>query len=143
MICPVCKIPMIVVEFKKIELDHCVNCEGVWFDTGELELLLGPSQLDETNLVMKDILNLPEADLMEEMRKCVICGQKMKKVMLGKEGHIVLDICLTGDGIWFDGGELDHLLTQLSKGTGEVTGSRKQILTFLGEAFKAEKKENQ
>ena len=38
--CPVCRIDMIVVEHKKIELDYCVKCSGVWFDSGELELLL-------------------------------------------------------------------------------------------------------
>ena len=31
---------MIVVERNRIELDHCTNCGGVWFDSHELELLL-------------------------------------------------------------------------------------------------------
>ena len=40
MICPVCKKDMFVVEYKQIELDYCHTCKGVWFDAGELELLL-------------------------------------------------------------------------------------------------------
>jgi len=40
MICPTCREVMIVVEQDKIELDHCTNCAGVWFDAGELELMM-------------------------------------------------------------------------------------------------------
>ena len=38
--CPVCKEPMLVLELDKIEIDHCINCGGIWLDNGELELLL-------------------------------------------------------------------------------------------------------
>ena len=37
--CPIDKSDMIVVEHEKIELDYCLRCSGVWFDSGELELL--------------------------------------------------------------------------------------------------------
>ena len=40
MICPVCKNPMVVLELDQIEIDHCLNCGGIWLDAGELELLL-------------------------------------------------------------------------------------------------------
>ncbi len=39
--CPVCKEPMIVLEYADVEVDFCVACEGVWLDAGELELLFG------------------------------------------------------------------------------------------------------
>ena len=38
--CPVDKSDMIVVEHQKIELDYCLKCSGVWFDSGELDLLV-------------------------------------------------------------------------------------------------------
>ena len=37
--CPICKVPLIVVERHKIEIDYCISCKGFWFDTGEIELL--------------------------------------------------------------------------------------------------------
>ena len=40
--CPVCHVPTYVVEYEKIELDVCGECQGIWFDHGELELLLEP-----------------------------------------------------------------------------------------------------
>ncbi len=38
--CPVCRETMVVIEYRSIELDYCVGCMGVWFDQGEIELLL-------------------------------------------------------------------------------------------------------
>ena len=40
MICPVCKKDALIVEYDRIELDYCPSCGGVWFDSGELDLLL-------------------------------------------------------------------------------------------------------
>ena len=45
MICPACREEMIVVEYKKIELDICVACRGVWCDADALGLLLGTLDL--------------------------------------------------------------------------------------------------
>ena len=79
MICPVCKKPMIVVEHQKIELDYCPSCEGVWFDSGELELLLQKAELEDTGLVMSNILDSPEHKVEHQERKCPICGRRMKE----------------------------------------------------------------
>ena len=40
--CPICKMKMEKVEFDKTEiiLDSCLNNHGLWFDNGELNLLL-------------------------------------------------------------------------------------------------------
>ena len=52
MICPICKNDMIVVEHNKIELDYCLNCHGVWFDSGELELLLKSMKLESSDVFL-------------------------------------------------------------------------------------------
>lgn len=38
--CPACKIAMITLELAEVEIDHCVNCGGIWLDAGELEILM-------------------------------------------------------------------------------------------------------
>lgn len=38
--CPVCKYPMKEVSLKKVMIDMCTRCKGVWLDPGELELAL-------------------------------------------------------------------------------------------------------
>lgn len=44
--CPACTEPMIVMELNEIEIDHCIACQGIWFDAGELELLLEGANAD-------------------------------------------------------------------------------------------------
>jgi len=136
MICPTCKSDMIVVEYNKIELDYCTNCQGVGFDSGELELLLESMNLESQNMFLSNILSSEEAESSEKKRKCPICGQKMKKTGIGQEPGILIDVCQRGDGLWFDGGELGQLTRQLTRKPSEKTRSQQEVITFLGEVFK-------
>ena len=104
--CPVCENAMITLELEDVEIDHCVECGGIWLDAGELELLLGDEQrakgLIETFKV--------DADCAEEPRKCPICLKKMEKVVVGEGDPVLLiDRCKKGDGLWFDAGELQDI----------------------------------
>jgi len=142
MICPGCKSDMLVVEYNKIELDYCPRCQGVWFDSGELELLLESLGLENSNLLFSNIINSKEAESSERKRKCPTCGQKMKKTTLGEQPgtgqqpQILIDVCRQGDGLWFDGGELGQLIKQIAREPLEKPGSQNQVVAFLGEVFK-------
>ena len=138
MICPVCKSDMIVVEYNNIELDHCNDCHGVWFDSTELELLLKSMKLESQNLLLDDILKSPEAESPEKKRKCPICSKKMKKTTIGEHPGVLVDVCPLGHGLWFDGGEMSQLLKHLTGKQPAEQGTQKQITGFLGEVFKAE-----
>jgi len=124
---------MIVVEHENIELDYCANCSGVWFDEGELELLLETMELEGTTLSLDDILTSPEAESAEKKRKCPICGTKMKKATVGHEPEVLIDVCPRGDGLWFDSGEVGQLITQLP----DKSDSQGRVITFLEEVFTA------
>jgi hypothetical protein len=126
---------MIVVEHHKLELDYCPNCHGVWFDSGELELLVERLKLGEPGLFLRSILRATETQSPEKKRRCPICAQKMKKTTIGEEAVILIDACQRGDGLWFDGGELTQLLKQLVKKPLGGPGSQQQVLAFLGEVF--------
>jgi Zn-finger nucleic acid-binding protein len=138
MICPACKNEMIVVEYDNIELDYCNNCRGVWFDSTELELLLKSMNLDSQNLLLNDILNAPEAMSQEKERRCPICRRRMKKTTVGEQPGVLVDVCPQGNGLWFDGGEVAQLLRQLSRKQPAGQGSQQQVMSFLGEVFKAQ-----
>ncbi len=101
---------MIVVEFRKIELDYCVGCNGVWFDANELELLLGALDLSPDQLVRPLAGKAPEGK-----RRCPHCGAKMEKVLIGSGNEVVIDRCRRGHGLWFDGGELDTVVRGLQQ----------------------------
>jgi uncharacterized protein len=135
MICPSCNNSLIVVEYNQIELDYCTQCRGVWFDTTELELLLKSINLSEDSGKLTHILQLPEAPIIEVIRKCPVCRKKMKKVYLGDEPGILVDICSNKHGMWFDRGEVIQLIKQQANESTEKKGSGSFVIDFLGEVF--------
>ena len=137
MICPVCKCGMIVVEYHNIELDYCTGCKGVWFDSGELELLLKSQGLEEPKAFFDGILNSQEAASSEKKRNCPICGHKMKKTAIGGQPEILIDICRDKHGLWFDGGEVTQLIRRLAGEHPPKRDSRGPVISFLEEVFGA------
>jgi len=53
--CPKCGMKLIEVDYKKIKVDKCSHCQGVWLDAGELEAVSGleKSGLDKFFSVFK------------------------------------------------------------------------------------------
>ena len=137
MVCPVCKCDMVVVEYHNIELDYCNSCKGVWFDSGELELLLKSHGLEEPQSFFDDILSSEEPASLEKKRKCPICGHKMKKTAIGEQPEILIDVCGDGHGLWFDGGEVSQLLRNLAGKHPPQRGSSDRVISFLEEVFEA------
>lgn len=125
--CPVChNEPMIVLELKGVEIDYCLNCRGIWLDSGELELLIGND--DET----KEFLSSFVVDNLTTERKvkCPICSKKMEKILVGDEDNVRIDKCRNNDGIWFDSGELEQVLKMSKLGK-----NNDKILVLLRDMF--------
>jgi Zn-finger nucleic acid-binding protein len=93
---------MIVLEIEGIELDHCLACQGVWLDSGELELLL--STANNTDHIMTTLRKGVEGR--DRAVACPICHRKLDKITIGKEKEVHLDKCHDDHGLWFDHGEL-------------------------------------
>jgi len=137
MICPVCKHDMLVVEYHNVELDYCNSCKGVWFDSGELELMLKSHGLEEAKLFLDGILNSAEAVSSEKKRDCPICRHKMKKTAIGEEPEVLIDMCHDEHGLWFDGGEVAQLMRHLSREHRPGHDAGEQVMSFLEEVFEA------
>ena len=135
--CPVCKVPMIIVEHERIELDYCTKCLGVWFDAGELALLMESLDLHVGELNIADIMTMPEKAIAEKKRRCPVCVKKMRKAAIGHEPEVVIDVCPQGEGLWFDGGELGQVIKQRVDKSSEESGVSDRVVTFLGEVFQA------
>ena len=135
MICPACKHDMIVVEYHSIELDYCSNCKGVWFDSGELELLLKSQVLKESEVLSDGILDFQEATSSEEKRSCPICSGKMKKTEIGGQSEILIDACRNSHGLWFDGSEVVQLIQRLAGEHPRESDSKGRVISFLEEVF--------
>lgn len=130
--CPKCKIPMLVVEYDGVEIDHCVQCEGTWFDRGELALLFDELGARAQGLMPEQLDALPEAQTKEEKRRCPICRKKMRKVLIGPEGKVLIDACPRQDGLWFDDTEVAELAQQVID-TG--SGVSEKAIEFMGRVF--------
>ena len=155
--CPVCKEAMVVMELNDVEVDHCLGCRGIWFDAGELELLLEPQdassapEADNISRGREDLLALIKAGagVRERKRKCPICRGKMEKVVCGRRTDaggrtpdgivmdvpgVIIDRCVHNHGLWFDDGELRTLVETAS--SGEVGKPYGRIVELLRDMFK-------
>ena len=112
--CPACRNPMVTLELAGVEIDHCLECGGIWLDAGELELLM-----DEPEKARRLLDSFQEdRQATEQPRKCPICDKKMAKIVVGRAAPpLLIDKCRRGDGLWFDQGELEDILkrAQLDK----------------------------
>ncbi len=106
MICPVCKESMVILELSEVEIDYCTGCNGIWLDSGELELLLEDAE------ERAKLLTTLSTDLVhkEKPYQCPICNKKMEKVYIGENKNVLIDRCIKGHGLWFDKGELKAVL---------------------------------
>ena len=128
--CPVCKNAMITLELSEVEIDHCLDCGGIWLDAGELELLLGTEE--KARQILKSFK--PAAGSTEKPRKCPICLKKMRKIIVGSDTPVLLiDECRKAHGLWFDAGELHDIFDRAK------LDEENKIQKLLADMFGSEK----
>ncbi|ALC14352.1 hypothetical protein LH20_20520 [Sphingopyxis sp. 113P3] len=47
LLCPACRVDLVMSERQGIEIDYCPQCRGVWLDRGELDKIIERSAGDE------------------------------------------------------------------------------------------------
>lgn len=40
LLCPVCRVNLVMSERERVEIDYCPECRGIWLDRGELNKIL-------------------------------------------------------------------------------------------------------
>jgi Zn-finger nucleic acid-binding protein len=105
--CANCKNPMITAELDDVEIDFCSGCGDIWLDAGELENLLA-DEAQSRHLLASFAVATQSTEI---KRRCPICRKIMEKVFAGPpDKTVLLDRCPLGHGLWFDRGELKHVL---------------------------------
>ena len=100
---------MITLELNDVEIDHCVNCAGIWLDAGELEMLIEDAHKASSLLASFHV----SGDSTEKPRRCPICRKKMHKILVqSSDTPLLIDKCRRNHGLWFDRGELDDILAR-------------------------------
>jgi len=46
LVCPSCRVPLVMSERQGVEIDYCPQCRGVWLDRGELDKIIERSAKD-------------------------------------------------------------------------------------------------
>jgi Zn-finger nucleic acid-binding protein len=115
-ICPNCDKALQTIGLKTPELlaiERCQTCYGLFFDKGEIELILqsSVSNVFDINREHIDNINKDRYRKPEKIRylKCPDCRRHMNRVNFGQRSGVVVDQCII-HGIWLDNGELTHLL---------------------------------
>ncbi len=47
LLCPTCRVDLVMSERQGIEIDYCPKCRGVWLDRGELDKIIERSASEE------------------------------------------------------------------------------------------------
>lgn len=119
--CPVCRAPMLILEYHSVEIDYCPQCSGCWLDRGELGLFLsGKIDAGESYALKGE---------RPSKRRCPRCSKRLRAGDLPDVG-IEVDTCVDGHGIWFDRDELLKVVQR--RGTGV---HRTQAEQWLKEVF--------
>lgn len=109
MLCPVCRVDMLVLEFEHVEIDFCFTCKGVWLDSGELEIIG-----DRAGALQRDLLDALETRGGKRpekgRRRCPVCQRRLLEVRVESQPPIVVDRCPREHGLWFDRGELSAMV---------------------------------
>ncbi len=133
MICPRCHSDLIVVEYHDIELDYCPACEGLWFDSGEMEVVATRMGASTSDLVPKR-----KADTREARLKCPECHKAMDKRLLGVSDPVIADVCPLCEGLWLDHGELERVVS----GSAAATEVDTPVVEHLRDTFLMQSKRN-
>lgn len=101
--CPKCQVMLNELDAgipgKKLMVDACPDCHGIWLDRGELKKFIGDRKL--ANYLTKDIGTKTESPLV-----CPRCGGLMD---YQHAEDVEVDVCLDCRGVWLDAGELAEL----------------------------------
>jgi Zn-finger nucleic acid-binding protein len=54
MLCPTCRVDLVMSERQKIEIDYCPNCRGVWLDRGELDKIIERSAIETGQMLPRN-----------------------------------------------------------------------------------------
>ena len=115
MICPNCKKESLeTINFHKVQVNRCSQCQGIWFDQDELR-----KAKDERDQYLKWL----DIDLWKEDKNfrvssseklCSLCKTPLYEVKYG-ESDIKVDICNLCKGIWLDEGEFRKIIAYLKE----------------------------
>ncbi|MBT3813612.1 MAG: hypothetical protein HOE45_00055 [Gammaproteobacteria bacterium] len=130
-LCPHCVKPLQTIQLQldgQLAIDRCADCFGLFFDLGELEILLNHSVSDvqSINLTHLDNINADRYRSKQIVKyvKCPVCLEFMRRTNFAQKSGVIVDSCRL-HGFWLDSGEVTHLL-EWKKAGGQLLHAQEQ-----------------
>ena len=106
--CPKCGSNLKATNYKKIEVDKCESCDGMWLDYPELD------DLEDTVLDVDEQKGSMITRPGESELKCPQCSGPMQQFRY-RYNEIWLDVCVEEHGFWLDKGEEKRVLETMEQ----------------------------
>lgn len=113
--CPVCETPLVILELRGTEIDHCLQCKGTWLDAGELAEIAEAAGCSQVGL-LRETLRGARPSQKGTKRRCPRCLARLESVRIGEGRGVEIDRCPKGHGLWFDSGEMHGMISAFSEG---------------------------
>ncbi len=106
--CPACQNPLTMfrADRSKLEIDHCCNCRGIWFDGDELKIMVTDPAIQQ-QFQLPTYNDSPVPWISSGQRHCPRCSESALKQTV--VGEVTVDVCPFCKGTWLDSGELERL----------------------------------
>ncbi|TNE51541.1 MAG: hypothetical protein EP343_05435 [Deltaproteobacteria bacterium] len=104
--CPVCSVSLEEVQMHDETVDRCPDCNGIYFDKGELESIVGLVAMVNSVKLSEEDIDTIEPEEQERELPCPVDGVVMEKRDIG--GYVI-DLCPSCSGIWLDNDEITLL----------------------------------
>lgn len=111
--CPDCQVEMKEIDYRGITIHECPDCQGRWFDRGELTK--AKDRTDEDLRWFDFDPFKKEAGKFEvpsEGRRCPRCGAKTESLTYRDSG-VAIDKCSRCRGVWLHHGEFEKIVEYL------------------------------
>lgn len=112
--CPKCKVALKPEVFRKIELDVCPSCSGMWLDTLDFEQLTSEKDVYTDPRTSTHYDRLP-LETPVRYRECLRCSDVMTRLNFGSISGVMIDVC-ADHGVWLDEHELTRLRNFIASG---------------------------
>ena len=130
-LCPHCLKPLQAIQLQLDEqlfIERCTDCFGLFFDLGELDILLNHSvrHVESINLAHLDNINADRYRKKQVVKyiKCPVCREFMSRTNFAQKSGVIVDSCRF-HGLWLDSGEAVHLM-EWKKAGGQLLHEQEQ-----------------
>ena len=115
--CPHCKVALAERKYRDLEVDHCPQCQGLWLDFDEMELLEDSANKEDVQKGTRDYARRA-SDL-----PCPHCDALMD-IFNYRAHNLPIEHCPNGHGYWLDKGEEERVLELMKQPRQRPTALR-------------------